>query len=254
LDKQEKSSVPVHRQLSPQPDGREKEGFMPRETFDRELQRLQDDILALGSIVENTLMKSVEILKRRDMEGSQRLIAHDRLINEKRFAIEADALVLIATQQPMAGDLRTIAAVLDIVSELERIGDYAKGIAKINLMMGEKPLLKPLIDVPRMAEKARDMLHRALDAFIRRDVDLARAIPAEDDEIDGLYNQVYRELLTYIISDPRTIDQATYLLWVAHNLERAADRVTNICERVVFTVTGEMVEMDVENSGIEGVG
>lgn len=227
---------------------------MPRETLERELQRLQDEILALGSMVEHALMESVAILKKRDMDGSQRLIAQDRFINEKRFAIEADALVLIATQQPLAGDLRTIAAVLDIASELERIGDYAKGIAKINLMMGDTPLLKPLIDIPRMAEKSRDMLHRALDAFIRRDVELARAIPAEDDEMDALYNQVYRELLTYIISDPRTIDQATHLLWAAHNLERAADRVTNICERVVFTVTGEMREMDVENSGIESLG
>jgi phosphate transport system protein len=217
---------------------------MPRETFERELQHLQDDTLALGSMVENAITESVEILKRRDMEGSRRLIAQDRLINKKRFAIEADALVLIATQQPMAGDLRLIAAVLDITSELERIGDYAKGIAKINLMIGEEPLIKPLIDLPRMAEKAQAMLHRALDAFARRDAALAWAIPDEDEEMDGLYNQVYRELLTYIMADPRKIDQANYLLWAAHNLERAADRVTNICERVVFTVTGEMVEMD----------
>ena len=225
---------------------------MVRETFERELQRLQDEVLVLGSMVENALIESVEVLKRRDTEGARRLIAGDRLINEKRFAIEADALALIATQQPMAGDLRTLAAVLEIVTELERMGDYAKGIARINLMMGEEPLLKPLIDIPRMAEKARDMLHRALDAFVRRDVALARAIPAEDDEVDALYNQVYRELLTYIMSDPRTIDQANYLLWVAHNLERTADRVTNICERVVFTVTGEMMEMDAEE-GLIGI-
>jgi phosphate transport system protein len=225
----------------------------PRETFDRELQRLQDEILALGSMVENALIESVEILKRRDMEGSRRLIAQDRVINEKRFAIEADALILIATQQPMAGDLRTLAAVLELSTELERIGDYAKGIARINLMIGEGPLIKPLIDVPRMAEKARSMLHRALDAFVRRDVDLAWAIPAEDDEVDALYNQVYRELITLIMTNPRTIDQANYLLWVAHNLERAADRVTNICERVIFTVTGEMVEMDVEDKGLESI-
>ena len=220
----------------------------PRETFERELQRLQDEVLVLGSMVENALIESVEVLKRRDMEGAQRLIAGDRLINQKRFAIEEDALALIATQQPMAGDLRTLAAVLEIVTELERMGDYAKGIARINLMMGEEPLLKPLIDIPRMAEKARDMLHRALDAFVRRDVALAQAIPAEDDEVDALYNQVYRELLTYIMSDPRTIDQANYLLWVAHNLERTADRVTNICERVIFTVTGELMELDVEDN------
>ena len=218
----------------------------PRETFDRELQRLQDEILALGSMVENALTESVEVLKRRDFEGSRRLIAQDRTINEKRFAIEADALILIATQQPMARDVRTLAAVLELSTELERIGDYAKGIARINLMIGEAPLLKPLIDIPRMAEKARSMLHRALDAFVRGDVDLARAIPAEDEEVDALYNQVYRELMTFIVADPRHIDQANYLLWVAHNLERAADRVTNICERVVFTVTGKMMEMDSE--------
>ncbi len=229
---------------------------MPRQSFERDLQCLQDDVLALGSMVEKAIVESVEILKRRDREEARRLMADDRLINEKRFAIENDALVLIATQQPMAGDLRTLAAILVIITELERIGDYAKGIAKINLLMGDAPLVKPLIDIPRMAEKARDMLHRALQAFVQRNVDLARAIPAEDDEVDGLYNQVYRELLTYIMSDPRTIDQATYLLWAAHNLERAADRVTNICERVVFTVTGKMVEMDaetLEDSGIEGI-
>ncbi len=226
---------------------------MPRETFDRELQRLQDEILALGSMVEDALTESVETLKRRDFEGSRRLIAQDRLINEKRFAIEADALVLIATQQPMASDLRILASILVIATELERIGDYAKGIARINLMIGEGPLIKPLIDIPRMAEKARAMLHRALDAFIRQDVALARAIPAEDDEVDALFNQVYRELMTFIMADPRNIDQANHLLWAAHNLERAADRVTNICERVIFTVTGKMAEMDVEGSGLESV-
>jgi phosphate transport system protein len=224
-----------------------KENDMPRETFDKELQRLQDETLALGSMVENAIVESVEILKRRDMESSQRLIAQDRLINEKRFAIEADCLAAIATQQPTASDLRTLAAILDIVDELERIGDYAKGIAKINLMIGPGQLLKPLIDLPIMAEKARYMLHRSLDAFAQRDVELARAIPAEDDVIDALYNQVYRELITYILADPRRIEQANYLLWAAHNLERFADRVNNICERVVFTVTGEMVELGSED-------
>jgi phosphate transport system protein len=226
---------------------------MVRETLERELQRLQDEVLALGSMVENAITNSVEVLKRRDMEGSRRLIAEDRRVNQKRFAVEADALALIATQQPMASDLRTIAAVLDITHELERIGDYAKGIAKVNLMIGEEPLVKPLVDVPRMAETARSMLHRALQAFVERDIDLARAIPTDDDEVDYLYNQVYRELITYILADPSTIERANYLLWVAHNLERAADRVTNICERVIFTVTGEMVEMDAEDSGLEGI-
>jgi len=230
---------------------------MLREAFERDLQRLQDEVLVLGSMVENAIIESVESLKQRDREKAQRLIAEDRIFNEKRFAIEDDTLVLIATQQPMAGDLRTLAAVLAIISELERIGDYAKGIAKINLMIGEEPLLKPLVDLPRMAEKARDMLHQALEAFLQRDVDLACAIPDEDDEVDALYNQVFRELLTHIINDPSTIDQATYLMWAAHNLERAADRVINICERVVFTVTGKMMEMDVEEgetSCIESLG
>jgi phosphate transport system protein len=222
---------------------------MIREAFERDLQRLQDEVLVLGSMVEKAIIESVEVLKRRDLEGARRLIAEDRVLNKKRFAIEDEALVLIATQQPMAGDLRTIAAVLAIISELERIGDYAKGISKINLMMGEAPFVKPLVDIPRMAEKARDMLHRALKAFVEQDVDLARAIPDEDDVVDALYNQVYRELLTFIMNDPRTIDQSTYLLWAAHNLERAADRVINICERVVFAVTGKMMEMDTEDSG-----
>jgi len=220
---------------------------MPRETFERNLQELEDELLTLGSMVEQAITDSVTILKERDHQRAERLIEQDRELNEKRYALEARALTLIATQQPMAGDLRTIAAILSLASELERIGDYAKGIARVTLMMGNEPLLKPLIDLPRMADKTRDMLDRAMLAFSDRDVDLARAIPHEDDEVDGLYNQVYRELLTYIISDPCTIDQATYLLWVAHNLERAADRVTNICERVIFTVTGKLVEIKGED-------
>ena len=219
---------------------------MPRATFERELHTIQDDLLLLGSMAQQALADSVEVLRNRDEEGAKRIIRGDQVINEKRFAIEADCLALIATQQPMAGDLRTLAAVLEIVTELERIGDYGKGIARISLLMGSGPLLKPLVDIPRMEQKAVDMLRRALDAFIRRDVALARAIPLEDAEVDALYNQIYRELLTYMTADPRTIDRATPLLWVAHNLERAADRVTNICERVVFTVTGEMNELDVK--------
>lgn len=226
---------------------------MPREAFDRELQRLEDEVLVLGSMVEESLIKSVETLKRRDFTGSKRIIARDRAINEKRFAIEGDALTLIATQQPMAGDMRLLAAVLEIISELERIGDYAKGIARINLMIGEEPLMKPLIDLPVMAEKARYMLRSSLDAFVQRDVERARAIPKMDEEVDGLYNQVYRELLCYIMQTPSTIEQANHLLWAAHNLERAADRVINLCERVVFTVTGEMEELNSDQSGIESL-
>jgi len=225
-----------------------------REGFDQELQRLQDGVLALGSRVERALVDSVASLKQRDADAARDIVAQDRFINEERFEIESDALALIATQQPIARDLRTIAAVLDIASELERIGDYAKGIARINLMMGEQPLVKPVTHLPTMADKASDMLHESLEAFARGDKDLARAVPEADDEVDALYNTVYRDLLQLIVADGRRIDQANYLLWAAHNLERAADRVTNICERVIFTVTGEMVEMDMEETGVESIG
>jgi phosphate transport system protein len=226
---------------------------MTRQTFDRELQRLQDEVLALGSRVEEALIQSVQQLKQRDLSASRRLIADDRVINERRFAIEEDVMTLIATQQPMAGDMRLLAAILEIVTELERMGDYAKGIARINLLIGEQPLVKPLIDLPVMAEKARDMLRQALEAFVQRDVEQARTIAQRDDEIDALYNQIYRELLSYIIEDARVIEGANHLLWVAHNLERTADRVINICERVVFTVTGELAELDTDDWGIESL-
>jgi phosphate transport system protein len=226
---------------------------MTRQAFDQELQRLQDEVVALGSMVEEALVKSVETLKRRDFAASLRLVAADGRINERRYAIEEDTIALIATQQPMAGDMRLLAAILEIVTELERMGDYAKGIARINLMIGEQPLIKPLIDLPAMAEKARDMLHQALEAFVKRDVALARAIPERDDEIDALYNQVYRELISYILEDPRVIEQANYLLWVGHNLERTADRVGNLCERVIFAVTGELTELDTDDWGVESL-
>ena len=226
---------------------------MPRQAFDQELQRLQDEVMVLGSMVEEALVRSVETLRRKDFEGSRRLIAADHDINKRRYAIEADVLALIALQQPMAGDMRLLAAILEIAGELERMGDYAKGIARINLMIGEEPFIKPLIDLPVMAAKARDMLHQALQAFVLRDVDLARAIPRRDDEVDALYDQIYRELVTYILQDPRVTDQANHLMWAAHNLERAADRVTNLCERVIFMVTGDLVELVSDDSGIESV-
>jgi phosphate transport system protein len=219
---------------------------MPRESLDQGLQSLQDDLLHLGSLVEQALVYSVQLLKQQDLEEARRLVANDRHLNRMRFDIEDQAFTLIATQGPMARDMRTVAATLAIVGELERIGDYAKGIGKITLLLGHEPLIKPLIDIPRMADKAQDMLRRALDAFVQRDVQVARALPAQDDEIDDLYNQVYRELMTFVVSDPGTIDQANYLLWAAHNLERAADRVINICERIVFTVTGELLELGAE--------
>jgi phosphate transport system protein len=227
---------------------------MTRKVFDKELNRLQDEVLVLGSMVEEALVRSVETLKQRDFEASRQLIAGDRAINERRFAIEDDAITLIATQQPMASDMRLLAAILEIVTELERMGDYAKGIARINLMIGEQPLIKPLIDLPVMAQKAREMLHAALTAFVQRDVEAARSIPKGDEEVDALYNQVYRELITFILEDPHVIEQANHLMWAAHNLERTADRVVNLCERVVYTVTGELTELGTDDTGIESLG
>ncbi|MCK4452089.1 MAG: phosphate signaling complex protein PhoU [Anaerolineae bacterium] len=217
----------------------------PRETFDSELIRLRDEMLILGSMTEKAIIRSIEVLKRKDQEAARQIIADDLKINRKRFEIEEECIQLVATQQPMAGDLRTIVAVLHIIVDLERMADHAEGIARITLMIGNEPLLKPLIDVPRMAEKGVSMLRRSLEAFVNRDAEAARRICDEDDEVDGLYDQVYRELLTYMIADPTTINRATQLLWVAHNLERIADRVTNICERVVYMVTGRMEEMNV---------
>lgn len=216
---------------------------MLRKTFESELQGVKDEVLRLGSIVEQTILDSVSALKKRDLKASEQILQRDREINAKRFEIENTLMILIATQQPMAHDLRLLASSMEIISELERMGDYAKGIANINLRMGDQPLLKPLIDIPRMAEKGVDMLHRALTAFANEDVKAARAIPVEDDEVDALYNQIYRELMTFILQDPKTIERANWLLWVAHNLERVADRVTNICERTIFIATGEMAEI-----------
>jgi len=215
-----------------------------RKTFEIEIQQLKDDLLLLGSMVEQQVMDAVEALKKRDLEAARRVYTTDARINEKRFAIENQVMILIATQQPMAHDLRLLASILEIAGEMERMGDYAKGIATINLRMGDEPLLKPLIDIPRMAQIASSMLHRALTAFVNEDAETAKVIPSEDDEVDALYDQVYRELMTFVMKDPKTMDRANYLLWAAHNLERMADRVTNICERTIFIVTGEIKEID----------
>lgn len=216
---------------------------MLRKTFENEIQQLKEDVLQLGSMVEQAILDSVEALKKRDVKASEKVFQEDQQINQKRFDIENKLMVLIATQQPMARDLRLLASTMEIISELERMGDYAKGIANINIRMGDAPLLKPLIDVPRMAQIGADMLRRALIAFVNEDVEAAKSIPIQDDEVDALYNQVYHELMMFIIQDPKTIERANWLLWVAHNLERVADRVTNICERTVFIVTGEMKEI-----------
>ena len=214
-----------------------------RTTYHKKLREIQDDVLAMGNMVDKALSRAMEALKKRDVATANQVILNDLKINEKRFNIEEKCIQLIATQQPMASDLRNIICVLNIVTDLERIGDHAEGIGKIVVMIGDEPPLKPLIDLPRMADKTLGMLRRSLDTFTNRDADAAREIIAEDDAVDSLYEQVFHDLLIFMAEDPRTITRATRLLWVAHNLERSADRVTNICERVVFCVTGKMQEI-----------
>jgi phosphate transport system protein len=214
-----------------------------RTAFHKGLREIQDDILAMGSMASKAIIRSVDALKTRDINLANQVIAEDQKINQKRFEVEEKCIMLIATQQPMAVDLRTLVAALNIITELERIGDYGVGIARVVVLIGNEPPLKPLTDIPRMAEKTVDMLRRGLDAYINRDVTAARALCTEDDTIDNLYDQVFRELLVFMMEDPKTVTRATRLMWVAHNLERAADRVTNISERVVFLITGKMEEI-----------
>ncbi|MBM3941557.1 MAG: phosphate signaling complex protein PhoU [SAR202 cluster bacterium] len=218
---------------------------MPRLDLDNQLKALRQEVIFMAGMVEKAIARSVDALKQRDLEASRQVVREDDIIDQTRFEIEERCIDIIATQQPIARDLRAIIALLHITGELERMGDYAEGIAKISLMMGDTPLLKPLIDIPRMADKATQMLRESLDALSNRDVVKAQRVCKDDDEVDALYDQVYRELLLYMIQDPQTIQRATWLLWAAHDLERIADRATNIAERVIYLVTGKMVEINV---------
>ena len=218
---------------------------MTRTALERQLAEVQEDMLVLANMVESAIDRGIQALRNRDVELARQIIADDLKINRKRYETEEKCLELMATQQPLASDLRTIVAVLYIIVDLERMGDHAEGIAKIALILADEPPLKPYIDIPRMAQVAIGMLMGSLEAFKTRDADRARSICDEDDEVDALYDQVYRELLTFMLQDPRTIHRATHLTWVAHNLERIADRVTNICERVVYLVEGKIGELNV---------
>ncbi len=218
---------------------------MTRTAFDHQLEEIQEEMLLMAAMVATAVERGIEALKNRDVALARQIIADDLEINRKRYHAEERCLELIATQQPLASDLRTIVSVLHITVDLERMGDHAEGIAKIALMLADEPPLKPYIDIPRMAETATRMLMSSLEAFKHRDANLAREICGWDDEVDALYDQLYRELLTYMIDDPKSIQRATWLLWVAHNLERIADRVTNICERVVYLVEGRIEELNV---------
>ena len=229
---------------------------MPRDILDRKIHQLQDEILLLGSMVEQAALNSVEALKNRDLKAAQQVYDNDQLVNDKRFAIENAILIVLATQQPIAHDLRLLVAFLDVTTELERMGDYAKGIAKITRRLaGDESVPIPVKEFTRMAELTVSMLHRALGAFIDENIKQASAIPLEDDEVDDLYVKVYHKVVNEMIKNPEIIDTANLMMWVAHNLERMADRVTNICERTVFIVTGELLEIEPsDDEDIEAAG
>ncbi|MCA9897303.1 MAG: phosphate signaling complex protein PhoU [Ardenticatenaceae bacterium] len=213
---------------------------MLRETFAKELRHLQDEILRMGSEVEENLLKAVEALTRRDLNASERLVQADKWFNQRRIDIGHEAFGIIATQQPIAGDLRLIAATLEIAGELERIHDYVKGIGNISLMIGETAVPIELAQhLPQMAEKARTMLHRSLDAYTERNANLAYETILSDDAVDKLYNKTYRAVVGYMADNPESFELAQRLEWAGHNLERAADRVTNMCEWIIYLATGE---------------
>ena len=211
---------------------------MPRGDFERKLNQVQDEVVELASMVEKAIFKSIDALKSRDIELSKQVVEEDDEIDNKQQALEDLCVDLIALEAPMAVDLRVIISAMMVANELERMGDYAEGIAKLSIAMGDLPPLKPLIDIPRMAEKSVSMLRRSIESYVGRDIEGARQVYRDDDEVDEIYEQVYRELLTYMMADPSTIQRATYLLWVSHELERVADRTTNIAERVMYLVTG----------------
>ena len=217
---------------------------MSRFTLDQEIKLVQDEMLLLGSLAEQAILNSVDALRRRDVAAAKDIAAEDKKINDKHFAIENHILIIFATQSPLARDLRRLAAMLEIITELERIGDYAKGIAKVAARLADDETPLPIREISAMADKATSMLHRALGAFVSEDLSAAYAIPKEDDEVDELYITVYRKLVQNMIKNPESIDHANQILWVIHNLERTADRVTNICERIVFIVSGELLELD----------
>ena len=217
---------------------------MQRETLNRQIHQIQEEVLLLGSMVEQAMLNAIAALKNRDIATSKKIFDGDREINDKRYAIENAILILIATQAPVAHDLRLLAAMLEVITELERMGDYAKGIAKVTIRLGDYSIPVPMREFEQMANLSVGMLHRALGAFIDENPNLAFAIPAEDTQVDDLYNRAHRIMVTSMIANPETIDNANLLLWVAHNLERMADRVTNICERTVFIATGEQIEFD----------
>lgn len=219
---------------------------MPRTTFSNDLAELKTKLLAYGARVRDVIGDGMETLKARDRALAEAIIQNDERLNETRYELEEECYMLMATQSPMAGDLREILSILLIAIELERIADHSKNLAEITIHLGDEPLLKPLIDLPRMAKEAQRMLDRALDAFAHNDARAAEAVAEMDDEIDNLYKQIFRELMSFIVEDPRTVTRAMNLLFAAHNVERIGDCITNIAERVVYASTGKLEELNTQ--------
>lgn len=210
----------------------------PRQLFQHELDSLRERVVTMGSMVDKALARAVDALRTQDVNLAKEVMRNDSEINRYRWETEEETTRVIATQGPMAGDLRIVLSVFSIITDLERMGDHAVSLARYVVNTSTEPPLKRLIDVPRMAELAREMLRDSLTAFIQGDVEAAREIIDRDDQVDALFEQVSRELLTYMLADPSTIDRASRLIGAAHNIERVADRVENICERIVYAVTG----------------
>ncbi len=214
-----------------------------RATLDRELREIQDNVLRMGSLLDAAIKLALESLVSRNASLARQVVNDDATVNKLRFQIEEQCLDVIATQQPMATDLRVVVAAMNIVSDLERMADHAAGVAKIVIRMGDEPLVKPLIDIPRMAEACRTMTRKVLDAYVQHDVETAKAMATMDDVIDDFHQQIFRELLSFMIEDPSTTSRALFLIFVSHNLERIGDRAVNIAERVIFMTVGEMKEL-----------
>lgn len=221
---------------------------MTREHLDQLINQLKDEVIVLESMVRQAVLDSVKSLMTQDKKLSKQVSKGDKLINQKRFEIENECLIIIATQQPMASDLRVLASILEIVTELERMGDYAKGIAKITRLIKTQPVLPPMENLPPMADEAVDMLQKSVQAFVESDVETANVIPDRDEIVDKGFNKIYRGLVKHMVKDPDSIELANHLQWAAHNIERMADRVTNICERTLFIESGSIYQIEESES------
>ena len=219
---------------------------MSRETLNSHIQEIKDELVIIGELVENATIKSIETLKNRDLTAAKIVYLEDQVINAKRYDVENNVLIQIATQQPLAHDLRLLAAMLEIASELERMGDYAKGICKVTLNLGDADIPVPIKEFEKMGQLTVEMLHEALENFILEDVEKARLLPQRDDQVDAIFKKVEHSVIQMMVTQPEMIDHSNLLLWVAHNIERMADRVTNICERTIFVVTGELAELEIK--------